>query len=252
MGLFEQFSSRRSESRAAKIFSKHPAVLLSLRNAAQALEKTQLKNCVDPQDLELHSTEIIEWLFELDQSENPIATTRQALTNHTIYRASYEILTIPPEPEIDNTGIRNLQGVSGKLRAVIPLLLDVDEFHRSDLLDGGIDNPSDLDSLNWVIGKYWVAFWYNQALRTMNACVGDNSHWHADLLHARCVWEEERYRRLLNWESAVEGDHFDIIFQAYSDYHQIILDGHADPALEWRRKYKEEIGAQIIRPRMRS
>jgi len=150
--------------------------------------------------------------------------------------ALFQVLVIPPEPEEDVSGLRQLPGISGEMGSYIEELIPRNIDLRAEV--HGSENYSDTADLRQLVAiEYWKRYWLLEsvdAARRRYENVSDTDDWYRPFIHAACATQENLYRIDLGLPSAFEPSLARSAPTAYSILTDIVVSGAADPLAEWR------------------
>jgi hypothetical protein len=191
-------------------------------------------------------------LQDIIRDANPVMKCRQALCDAVLELSNYQVLVLPPPPELDTTGLRGTQGITGELK---PRLLEISEKNETlrELVYGAFPGkPTYEEVWNLVAGLHWRNAWWTETINAARNALGDcnavqDRDWYRPFLHAMCVFAEDTYRKDIGMPPAIPGDGFPAPL-VYSSLLQAVLRGDRYPDLSWRELYGDMIARGELRP----
>ncbi len=222
---------------AVRDVRENPMLKEAVARAAEIFAETPLADLIDERRRKELARVLYLELSEICNASQPKAVCRDKLVRWMLRFAPLQVVMIPPPPEEDASGLRELPGITGELRPRLNDLLEHDADFRSGL--GG--QPADADAA-WsaVQRSYWEAYWFLEAFNATRIALGDTkseSDWYRPFMHAACVNQEHLYRRELNLPPAFEEDVAQVVVTAFSIYTDVVISGTDDPDSEWNDYY---------------
>lgn len=174
--------------------------------------------------------------------ENPTQAVRMRIINLIAETAKFQVLIIPPAPEIDQAGLRDYEGITGELKENIPRLAktnkDLEEFFYS--LEETPTSPGDM--YDFILMRYWYLHLSLHAYNQVRITLGDyhkdhHKDWFRPCYISMCIWQESLYRQELGMPYAIRGTNPDWQALMHSTWINRIEEGHKEPLLEWERSW---------------
>jgi len=180
-------------------------------------------------------------VVEVAAASDPVAANREHLLAMVIEAARYEVLVIAPPPAPDPVGIRGLLGITGELRARLPLIVEHDTNLQEQI--HGLPNARTADALyNVCLVRYrqchagmHVHHMMRFPLRDYNTNPGMD--WFRPFYLSQCAVSEHQYRIASGLHS--ELDPF-VAFEL-STLMNSVLDGSKWPDLAWEQHYNKKL-----------
>ena len=214
----------------------NPGLVATAKKSADIYDALPLNQFIDHEQSDLLARQIYIEIDTVCNARDPAAAIREKLAVTMLRFAVYQVLTIPPAPEADSSGLRNCAGISGELRPHITLLARKNIALRSDLHE--TEHFSDSSDLWRVVQtQYWTACWLLETLNAARKELGDvakNKDWYRPFMHAACANQENLYRVDLDLPSAFDESIARDAPAAYSIFTDIVVSGAKDPMAEWR------------------
>lgn len=219
----------------------NPVLEATVRKSAEIYDTLPLNQFIAHEQSDLLARQFYIEIDTVCNARDPQAAIRQRLAVTMLRFAIYQVLTIPPEPEADSSGLRKCAGISGELTPHIAVLARKNIALRSDLHE--TEHFSD-DSDLWrvVQTQYWTACWLLETLNAARKELGDvakNDDWYRPFMHAACANQENLYRIDLDLPSAFDESIARDAPAAYSIFTDIVVSGAKDPMAEWREYHPD-------------
>lgn len=215
---------------------KNPVIDFAVQQAALIYDEIPLRDFIDEERRAMLARELFLEINRICNASNPRSTCRENIAAAMLNLASYQVLVIPPEPEEDISGLRNLPGITGELKAHLIRLCAKNDDLRSTMYQ--TTESDDFDGVWTVLQRlYWEAFWLLGTLNAIRIGLEDTiegGDWYPAFLHAACVNLEHVYRWELELPPAFDERIAREAAAAYSVYTDIVLSGATDPTAEWR------------------
>ena len=221
----------------------NPVLATSLRKSADIYDTLPLNQFIDHEHSDLLARQFYIEIDTVCNARDPVAAIREKLAVTMLRFAVYQVLTIPPEPEADSSGLRSCPGISGELTPHIAALARKNLALRSDLHE--TEHYSDSSDLWRVIQtQYWTVCWLLETLNAARKELGDvtkNEDWYRPFMHAACANQENLYRIDLDLPSAFNESIARDAPAAYSIFTDIVVSGAKNPMVEWREYHPETL-----------
>lgn len=181
-------------------------------------------------------------------AQDPRMANRQRLVDVVAELAVFEILTLPPPPAPDSTGLRGKPGITGELRQRLPEIAHKDQSLRDFFFSaGGVEKLSPDDLQNSITMRRYVLHSWSQLHQTLRMAWRDASpeeplaDWYRPLVENMCAFKEHHFRQLLGMEPALgkSGRSPDLEALARSTLMNFVLEGATDPLTKWKEYYKD-------------
>ena len=229
--LFRLLGSRSAvESRR-----ENPILVESIRKSAEIYDRIPLQQFIGSDTRERLARQLYLDINSVCNSASPVTIVREKLAQAMLRFSLYQVLVIPPAPEDDVSGLRQLAGITGEMREHLPALAQKNIALRSDLHESDqFDDSADL--WNLVQYEYWKKYWL---LESLNAArlelddVGRPDDWYRAYLHGACASQENLYRIDLDLASAFNESIANSAATAYSIFTDIVISGAPNPLAEW-------------------
>jgi hypothetical protein len=214
----------------------NPVLAATVQKSAEIYQRLSLHNFIDR---ELSDQLARQFYIEIDtvcNARDPLTAIREKLAVSMLQFAVYQVLTIPPEPAADVSGLRSCAGISGELTPHIAELARKNIVLRSDLHEAE-DFVDSADLWPIVQTQYWKTFWLLETLNAARQELGDvakKNDWYRPFMHAACANQENLYRVDLDLPSAFDESIARDAPAAYSIFTDIVVSGAEDPMAEWR------------------
>jgi len=218
----------------------NPVLAATVQRSAEVYDQIPLREFIDEQQRSQLARNLYLEVSRICNTSDPATVCREQFVATMLRLALFQVLVIPPEPEEDRFGLRAQPGITGKLRAHLVRLCDIDDELRSAMYDE--TESGQYDKL-WdaVQQKYWETYWLLETLNAARVEMGDfvdDDDWDKAFLHAACVNAEHGFRWKLEMPSAFPEDVASEATTAYSVFTDIVVSGARDPAAEWRDYYR--------------
>jgi len=221
---------------AADAGRRNPVLKNIVRESSIIYSRTPLGDMIDRPAAERLARAYFLVINAVCNAPDPKAAVREKIASEMLRFALFQVLVIPPEPQEDSSGLRELAGISGDLGAFVEELVPRNialraEVHESDLYSDSVD------LMQLITVEYWKRYWLLETIdAARRACeaVSDGDDWYRPFMHAACANQENLYRIDLNLPSAFEPSLARTAPTAYSILTDIIVSGAADPLAEWR------------------
>lgn len=219
----------------------NPVLEATVRKSAEIYDTLPLNQFIAHEQSDLLARQFYIEIDTVCNARDPQAAIRQRLAVTMLRFAVYQVLTIPPAPDADSSGLRKCAGISGELTPHIAVLARKNIALRSDLHES--EHFSD-DSDLWrvVQTQYWTACWLLETLNAARKELGDvakNDDWYRPFMHAACANQENLYRIDLDLPSAFDESIARDAPAAYSIFTDIVVSGAKDPMAEWREYHPD-------------
>lgn len=219
----------------------NPVLAATVRKSAEIYDTLPLNQFIAHEQSDLLARQFYIEIDTVCNARDPQAAIRQRLAVTMLRFAVYQVLTIPPAPDADSSGLRKCAGISGELTPHIAVLARKNIALRSDLHE--TEHFSD-DSDLWrvVQTQYWTACWLLETLNAARKELGDvakNDDWYRPFMHAACANQENLYRIDLDLPSAFDESIARDAPAAYSIFTDIVVSGAKDPMAEWREYHPD-------------
>jgi hypothetical protein len=234
--LGRQFGSRSAvESR-----QENPVLLATVRAAAAAYDEIPLRDYIDAETSERMARDFYLDINSLCNARSPKVAGREKLVQAVLRNALYQVLLIPPSPAPDDSGLREMAGISGELTGKVEELAI-----RNMALRAGIhESPlyrDDVDLNQLIQAEYWTSLWhlrtYDAARRELGDAPAEND-WLQPFIHGACANQENLYRIDVEMPSAFDESIAREAPTAYSIFTDIVISGAPDPLAEWLDYHK--------------
>jgi hypothetical protein len=221
---------------AASASRENPVLLATVERSSKIYKKTPLGTLIDAAMKDLLARQLFLDTNQICNSIDPVVTCREKLAAAMMRYASFQVLLIPPAPEPDASGLRELPGITGDLGAHLIEIAERNFDLRSELI--GLSGKRDPDTiLKELQRSFWQAYWFLETFNAARLHLGDSaddSDWYSGFRFAACASYEGRYRGEANLPSAFDDDVASIAPNAYAIFTDIVLAGAEDPVQEWR------------------
>jgi hypothetical protein len=158
---------------------------------------------------------------------------RNRLVASTMQMARFYVLTIPPAPDTDPTGLRGEVGISGELRPHLQKIFEREPPIALDFLPDATDSEllelvQLYSNLAWLFSTSW------NYVRLKLEGLKEND-WYKPFVRIQCAWEEDNFRKALGLPSILEAHHewgamAPILF---STFQFIVASGANEPYTCW-------------------
>lgn len=228
----------------------NPVLDQAVQGSAEAYASSPLSQFID----EGRRSELARSLYlevsRICNTTDPVTTCREQFAATMLKSASYQVLVIPAPPEPDDSGLRDLPGISGELRARLVDLCEVNDDLRSTLYTE--TESQEFDVLWPIIQRlHWETRWLLDTLDATRIALGDcveGDDWYEPFLHAACVTLEHTYRWELEMPAAFDDEIAREAASTYAVFTDIVLSGAKNPATEWR-EYARSTAVPMPDPR---
>jgi hypothetical protein len=220
---------------------QNPVLLSAVDKSSKIYDKIPLRNFIGDDARGELARELYLQIYEICNSLEPIASSREKLAATMIKFASFQVLVVPPPPESDPSGLRVQPGITGGLKEHIAQIAEIN-FELRSALNAETERPGFDDIWEFVQRSYWKTYWFLEAFNAVRIELGDydkKCDWFTAFKHAACANFEDIYRRELDLPSAFDEDIASVAPTAYSIFTDIVLSGATDPEQEWRDYYKD-------------
>lgn len=232
---------------AARENRDNPVLKASVSRAAEIYGQTPLAELIDEQRQSALSRRLYLELNEICNASEPKTRCRDKLVETMLRFAPFQVVMIPPPPRADDTGLRELPGITGELQPRIEDLIEADTDLRADL--GAYTAERDTGSTRHALRRsYWESYWFLESFNAARIQLGDTldpGDWYRPFMHAACVTQEDLFRRELDLPPAFEPDIAQVVVTAFSIYTDVVVSGADDPVSEWNR-YCENAGVPAM------
>jgi hypothetical protein len=219
----------------------NPVLAATLEKSAEIYDNLPLNQFIDHEQSDRLARQFYIEIDTVCNARDPQVAIREKLAITMLRFAVYQVLTIPPEPEPDSSGLRKCAGISGELTQHVAALARKNIGLRSDLHE--TEHFSDSSDLWRVVQtQYWTASWLLETLNAARKELGDvsrNEDWYRPFMHAACANQENLYRVDLDLPSAFDESVARDAPAAYSIFTDIVVSGARDPMAEWREYHPD-------------
>lgn len=241
--MFSWFNKLLGGQSAVDSRRDNPVLATALKKSADIYDTLPLNQFIDHEQSDQLARQFYIDIDTVCNARDPVAAIREKLAVTMLRFAVYQVLTIPPQPEADSSGLRDCAGISGELTAHIAVLARKNIALRSDLHE--TDHFSDSSDLWRVVQtQYWTACWLLETLNAARKELGDvakNEDWYRPFMHAACANQENLYRIDLDLPSAFDESIASDAPAAYSIFTDIVVSGANDPVAEWRAYHPDTL-----------
>lgn len=228
-----------SRKTAARALREDPTFNKAVARASEIYSEIPLGRFIDEQRREALARELFLELNDICSARDPKTACRDKLVRSMLRFAPLQVVMIPPPPDEDTTGLRDLPGITGELQPRLRDLMASDAEFRSDVVRAaGGDEPENA----WAAlqRSYWETYWFLEAFNATRIELGDtnaDSDWYRPFMHAACVNQEHIYRRELDLPPAFDENVAQVVVTAFSIYTDVVVSGTDDPDSEWKAYY---------------
>jgi hypothetical protein len=210
--MFKTLGSFYRDLRTLRQITRHPilgSVFFNIRDTLSDTSKALGKNASDEYKQSLFDKALTEVQRAIAQP-NPVQGVRLRLLDLILQTAAYQVLVIPPRPELDETGLRAFEGITGELKRRIPDLACKDE-HLKELFYAHDEPVSEFDEMfDVILFHYWSSHLFLSAFHVARCALKDyhndpHKDWYRPCFISQCIWQESRYRDVLGLPSALTG-----------------------------------------------
>lgn len=225
------FSSRPRAEEGAAVADIDVAVA----KASEIHGKTPIRQLFDPTEENELSRALFLELHEIFSADEPKTLCRDKLVRRMLRYAPLRLMTLPPLPEADASGLRGMPGISGDMHRHIDDILEQDiELRR--ILDAE-EASGDRPPTKALQRCFWRNHWFVESINAARTVIEDSpleNDWYRPFMHAACVNQEHLFRRMLNLPPVFDEDVAQAVVSAYSIYTDVVVSGADDPDREWR------------------
>lgn len=232
------------ERKALKELQEHPiygAVITYLKSELNDKSKGLGKNLSEEGKASIVPSILSDIQQALTQSD-PVQAARMRIINLISETAKFQVLVIPPPPELDATGLRAYEGISGELRSNISKLAKINKHLEEFLcdLEGTPTAPADMQDA--VVVRYLFLRSFLHAYNIVRIGLGDchkemQKDWFIPCYISLCIWQESLYRKELGIPPAIHGDKPDWKALMHSTWMNRVEEGHNELLLEWEKSW---------------
>ena len=215
---------------------QNPAVRAAVQESAQVYNRTPLRELIDEDRREVLARELWLEINHVCNMIDPVTSCRDELAKAMLSFSGYQVLLVPPEPDVDPSGLRGQPGVSGEMKAYLREICEKNDELRSAMFRES-ESPDGGAMLAIVERLYWEMYWRLGTLNGIRVALGDmveGDDWYEPFLHAACVQKEHTYRWELELPPAFDQAVAREAAMAYSVFTDIVISGSPNPAREWR------------------
>lgn len=239
--MFDWLKRKINKTTAIDANQSNPALQDAVRNSAEIYDVIPLRKFITKEQREDLARELYLEINSICNARDPIAACRESLAATMLRFARYQVLVIPPEPEDDESGLRDQPGISGELRRHLVEIASDSEMLRTDLF--GTTGFTTYENV-WkaVQTEFWKIYWRLHTINAARLALGDrvtDRDWFLPFMHAACASAEHVYRHNLGMDPVFDAEVAKPVSTAYSIYTDIVVSGAADPDGEWRDYYKD-------------
>jgi len=232
---------------AAREMRDNPVLKASVSCAAEIYGQTPLAELIDEQTQSALSRRLYLDLSEICNAREPRTRCRDKLVETMLRFAPFQVVMIPPPPTTDDSGLRELPGITGELQPRIEDLIEADTDLRTEL--EAYTEDQDTDATRHALRRsYWESYWFLESFNAARIQLGDTldpGDWYRPFMHAACVTQEDLFRRELDLPPAFEADIAQVVVTAFSIYTDVVVSGADDPEREWHQ-YCETAGVPVM------
>lgn len=232
---------------AVREFRDNPVLKAGVSSASEIYSRTPLSELIDAPTQSALSRQLYLDLNDVCNASAPIARCRDKLVETMLSFAPFQVVMIPPPPATDDSGLRDLPGITGELRPRIDELIETDTDLRTEI--GARESDDGPDSVHQALRRsYWETYWFLESFNAVRIRLGDmpdRGDWYRPFMHAACVHQEDIFRRELELPPAFDEDVAQIVVTAFSIYTDVVVSGAEDPDREWH-DYCEKTGVPVI------
>ena len=221
---------------AARSRRESPLFRASVVKASEVYAETPLDGLIDSETKQSLARQLYLELDEICSATDPKALCREKLVHSMLGFAPLQVLMIPPPPSADQSGLRELPGITGELQTRLDEIVKTGVFPQTpEEVELGVE----ADDTGWTVlqASYWKAYWFLETFNALRVELGDtiqSADWYRPFMHAACVSQEHNYRRELDLPPAFEAGDAQAIVTAFSIYTDVVVSGAADPDREWQ------------------
>lgn len=226
---------------AVQTGQENPVLLATVAKSSLIYDQIPLRDFIDDETREKLSRQLFLGINEICNSLDPVMTCREKLALTMLDFALYQVLVIPPTPEIDSSELRGQPGISGELTQHIFALAKKNDDLCPKLRALNADATRE-DIWKFVQRTYWTTYWFLESInaaRVELADCDDQEDWFRPFMHATCARREHIYRSDLGLPSCFDKEVAEIAPTAYSIFTDIVLSGAKNPVREWREYFKD-------------
>ena len=175
-------------------------------------------------------------LHEIFAADEPKTLCRDKLVQQMLLYAPLRLLTLPPAPDSDPSGLRDMPGISGELHRHSKNILEQDIGLRR-RVDADAASTEEASQSAALERSFWRAHWFVESFNAARSIIEGpplSNDWYRPFLHAVCVNQEHLYRRMLELPPVFDEDVAQAVVSAYSIYTDVVVSGADDPDREWR------------------
>lgn len=214
----------------------NPVIEQAVQHSAEAYAALGLGRYIDEERRKVLARDLYLVISRICSTANPVTVCREELAATMLKAAAYQVLVIPPPPAEDDSGLRQLAGISGELTAHIAGLCEKNDDLRSALY--AETQAQDFATIWPIIQRlHWETRWLLDTLNGTRIALGDvctDEDWYEPFLHAACVSLEHTYRWELEMPPAFDADIAREAAATYAVFTDIVLSGAENPLAEWR------------------
>jgi hypothetical protein len=180
-------------------------------------------------------------------SRDPKIECRKLLVEWALLHSDYEVMMIPPPPEPDRTGLRGLQGISGKLsehkvelaRRYEPIK---DALHAA---SAEVNEKNAQDAILLLANQ--TSYLVNMA-NTARIAIDDYHHdlemdWFRPMIYSFCVSSENTLRKLIGLPTTSDEDMAALMHQTMM---LEVLNGNRFPDVKFREHYQNQMKRGLL------
>ena len=173
---------------------------------------------------------------------DPTRGVRLKLIEIMMQTAAYQVLVIPPRPELDESGLRSFEGITGELKSRIPELAEKDD-HLKELFYSLDNTAKDIkDMVDAILLQYWTSSLYLSAFHVARCALKDYHNdpyqdWYRPCFISQCIWMESNYRNTLGLPSALCGSLPEIRALLHASWFKLIEGGVQELRLAWEESW---------------
>ena len=226
----------------AKRRIKNSPELHALHERSESLISDLLAKGIEEEIARIWAKQTFEELVPILSARDKRMECRKQLVGGALWYSDYHVIMIPPSPEPDPTGFRDLKGISGELW---DHRLEIARRHdaiRSLLVETSLEltekNAGDAIVVLGAKSNYYL----NMA-NTLRVCLDDYDHdldrdWYRPMLFSLAVQAENKIRKMIGLPTTLDED---IAAMSHATMADVILSGAKFPDRFWREHYHRQI-----------
>jgi hypothetical protein len=231
---------------AARAIKKSPTLSVLHEHSEQFISNLRKKG-ISEDMARSWAQQTFEQLLPALNSSDPKTECRKLLVSWALVDCDYKVMLIPPSPEPDWTGLRGLQGISGKLwecrvelaRTHVPI---------RDAIHAASAEVNETNAKSMILALAHQASYLLNMANIARLAINDYHHdlaldWFHPMRYSFCVSAENNLQKLIGLPTSLDEDLAALMHNTMMTF---VLDGSRFPDVAWREHYRDQIQRGLV------